>query len=515
MQGALSDTADRAARRTIVGLLSRNPGNPHEPIESDALPTKPSPSSAVPARWHSSIRAAFDTFNDFAQRWVRKRFAIPLVVGLSIALLVVSEYTYLQTTSTLRGGITLTDARIQTMRLLQLLTAAETAQFALLATGQTEYLAQVAEAKAALPEVQAGVTGFLASQGAEGAAAAQRVADVTRRRFAQFDRTRELVQAGELGTAADLARSDEGRNEMLALRNDLANQLTQAASLQQQARTSIYDALLVNRLAVGSLTLVALLSLLLFLKQLKSQDRERRETQSALLEERERLEVQVQRRTARLAELARHLQSVREDERARLARELHDELGGLLTASKLGIARARMKSGDPSEVLLRLERVNEHLNKGIELKRRIIENLRPSALSTLGLTSALQGLCDETSASLSIAVHLSAVAFHLSPQAELAVYRFVQEALTNIGKYASATRVDVALRVVDGNAFTEVRDNGVGFDPQASRVGRHGLSGMQFRAESLGGTMSVCSAPGSGTTVRIEFPQSAQEQVAA
>ena len=457
------------------------------------------------------MRATLSRLIDMAERWVRKRFAFPLVLLLAAALLVVSENTYQDTTTTLRGGIELTDARIQTMRLLQLLSDVETAQFAFLVTGHPEYLPRYAEAKAALPEVQRAVSRFFAAQGAEGAVAARRVDDFVQRELAQFDRTLALARAGDLAGARELASDERARTEMLALRSELLHHLERAATLQVHARTSIYDALWVNRVAVGSLTLVTLLILFLFLRRLRAQDRDRAQQQSALLQERERLKDEVERRTGRLTELAQHLQSVREDERARVARELHDELGGLLTASKLDIARARMKTADPPELLARLDRVNDHLNKGIALKRRIIEDLRPSALSNLGLTVALQNLCDEMSLSLGVPVRLAATPFHLSPEADLAVYRFVQEALTNIGKYAAAKQVDVTLKEVDGSATVEVHDDGIGFDPQASRTGHHGLAGMQFRAESLGGTMTVASAPGDGTRVCINFPQSVDD----
>ena len=425
------------------------------------------------------------------------------------ALLWVSENTYRNTTTTLRGGIALTDARIQTMRLLQLLSDVETAQFAFLVTARPEFLPRYAEAKAALPEVQRAVSRFFMAQGVNGAATTQRVDTFVQRELALYDRTLALARTGDVAGAHALASDDRARGEMLALRTELLRHLELAATQQQRARTSIYDALLVNRVAVGSLTLVALLSLFLFLRQLRAQDRERASRQRVLLQEREQLEDEVERRTDRLTQLAKHLQSVREDERAHLARELHDELGGLLTASKLDIARARMKTADPPELLARLDRINDHLNKCIALKRRIIEDLRPSALANLGLTVALQNLCDDMSLSLGIPVKLAAAQFHQLPEAELAVYRFVQEALTNIGKYAAAKQVEVTLKDVDGSASVEVLDDGLGFDTQASRTGYHGLAGMQFRAESLGGTMSVESAPGRGTRVHINFPQSA------
>ena len=457
------------------------------------------------------MRSTMFHLNSLAERWVRKRFAFPVIVLIAAALLWVSENTYRNTTTTLRGGIALTDARIQTMRLLQLLSDVETAQFAFLVTARPEYLTRYAEAKAALPEVQRAVSRFFVAQGVDGAATTKRVGDFVQRELALYDRTLALARAGDAAGARALADDAHARGEMLALRSELLRHLGLAATQQQRARTSIYDALLVNRVAVGSLTLVALLSLFLFLRQLRAQDRERASRQRVLLQEREQLEDEVERRTDRLTQLAKHLQSVREDERAHLARELHDELGGLLTASKLDIARARMKTADPPELLVRLDRVNDHLNKCIALKRRIIEDLRPSALANLGLTVALQNLCDDMSVSLAIPVKLVAAQFHLPPEAELAVYRFVQEALTNIGKYAAAKQVEVTLKEVDGGATVEVVDDGVGFDPQASRAGHHGLAGMQFRAESLGGTMSVSSAPGRGTRVHINFPQSAAE----
>ena len=198
---------------------------------------------------------------------------------------------------------------------------------------------------------------------------------------------------------------------------------------------------------------------------------------------------------------------MREDERSHVARELHDELGAVLTVSKLEIARARNKSDQPGEIGASLDRVTKALDKGIALKRRIIEDLTPSSLTHLGLKIALENLCNDMSVSLAIPVRLSVTSVQLTPQAELAVYRFVQEALTNIGKYAAATQVTVALTSQAGYAAVEVQDDGIGFDALALRAGRHGLSGMQFRAESLGGSMSVVSIPGEGSTLRIGFPE--------
>lgn len=441
------------------------------------------------------------------ERWARKRLAFPFLVLIAAALLFVSEQTYKRTTSTLKGGIELTDARIQSLRLLQLVTEADNTQLGFIATGQAAYLARYKEVNAAVPGVLDAVANYFTKQDSSGAEGAQRITGLTQRAFGQIAKVMALAGEGQQLAADAVAQNQQTQSDVMALRKELTEQLAHAAELQQLARTSIYDALLLNRIAVGSLTLVTLLSLFLFLRQLQRQDRESAEHQAGLTKDRERLEVEVQRRTARLTELAQHLQTVSESERSYLARELHDELGGVLTVCKLEIARAKMKVADPTEMLVRLARINDNLNQGIALKRRIIEDLRPSTLADLGLTIALQNLCHDMAGSLNIPVQLSVVEFGLSPQADLAVYRFVQEALTNIGKYAHASQVDVVLAEANGKAVVTVHDNGSGFDTNDSRAGHHGLSGMQFRAESMGGSMTVSSALGAGTTVAIEFPQ--------
>ena len=446
-------------------------------------------------------RASLSRRTDILSHWLRHRLAFPALVLLAAAVLMVSEATYDETTSTLRGGIALTDARLQAAHLLQLLTDAETAEYGFMLTGQNKFLTRFEQAQKELPAVQLAVTGFLLVQGSEGAVAARRVGELTDRKFAQVARSLQLARTGDVAAAGELGRDATAHAEVTELRDTLHAHLTNATAMQQVARVSIYDALLASRVAVGSLTLISLISLFLFLWQIRRQDRERSE-------ERGRLRLEVQIRTARLTELAKYFQSVREDERANVARELHDELGAVLTVSKLEIARARNKASEHPEILASLARVIQSLDQGIALKRRIIEDLSPSSLTHLGLKIALENLCNDMSATLAIPVHLSMASFQLAAPAQLAVYRFVQEALTNIGKYASATQVTVVLTVFAGHVAVEVQDDGVGFDALVSRAGRHGLSGMQFRAESLGGAMSVLSIPGRGSTLRIEFPQS-------
>ena len=433
--------------------------------------------------------------------WLRHRLAFPALVILGAAVLMVSEETYYETSSTLRGNISLTDSRLQSARLLQLLTDAETAEYGFVLTGQNKFLTRFEQAQKELPGVQLAVSDFLLAQGSDGAAAARRLSELTDRKFAQIARSLQLARTGDSSAAVEFSRDVKAHAEVSELRDTLNLQLKNVTAMQQASRVSIYEALLASRVAIGSLTLVSLVSLFLFLWQIRRRDRERDD-------ERGRLKLEVQVRTSRLTELATYFQSVREDERASVARELHDELGAVLTVSKLEIARARNKATEHPEILAGLARVIEVLDQGIALKRRIIEDLSPSSLTHLGLKIALENLCSDMSETLAIPIRLTMASFQLAAPAQLAVYRFVQEALTNIGKYASATQVTVSLTVFAGHVAVEVQDDGVGFDAQVSRAGHHGLSGMQFRAESLGGSMSVLSIPGRGSTLRIEFPQS-------
>jgi len=151
----------------------------------------------------------------------------------------------------------------------------------------------------------------------------------------------------------------------------------------------------------------------------------------------------------------------------------------------------------------------EALNNGIALKRRIIEDLRPSTLNSLGLVPALEILCGETAERMGIPIHARLEPVRLAPGADLVVFRVVQESLTNIAKYAKASEVHVCLATLDGEAVAEVSDNGVGFDVSKTARDSHGLRGMRFRVEAERGRLKVRSAPGRGTTLTARLPLAA------
>ena len=442
-----------------------------------------------------------------AERWLRKRFTFPVLVIVAAGLLVLSEVTYFQTSATLRGGIGWSEARMATARLQQLMTDVESASRGYLLTGNPDDLAPYQTALAELPGARQAVADHLERLGPTGHETGRRLALVTSEALAETAEALALAQAGQRDAAVALVQTGQGREKMAALRHVLGEQLQQAAKSQVASRVTLFDALMVNRLGVGALAVLSVLGLFVYMGQLHLQDQERNQQQAALARERVRLEDEVRRRTADLRELTQHLQTAREDERAHLARELHDELGGLLTAIKLDLARLRNKLTDRDDLKERLDHLNRSLNEGIAFKRRIIEDLRPSALANLGLTVSLQALCNEMAERLDVPVEARLAEVRLSPQADLAIYRFVQEALTNIGKHAEATSVTVTLGPSGDRAVVEVRDDGAGFDTTVPRPGHHGLTGMRFRAETMGGRVTVTSAPGQGTLLRAEFPR--------
>lgn len=262
-------------------------------------------------------------------------------------------------------------------------------------------------------------------------------------------------------------------------------------------------------LAMLMMLLIGLLAVVMYRRQGLLLKKQEQELQRLVQVERDRLETEVIARMVQLTELAKHLQSAREDERHRLARDLHDDLGGLLTSAKLDAARIRSRLANKApEALDLLAHLVETLNSGIALGRRIIEDLRPSALSNLGLVATLEILAREFAEHSGIEVHCTLEPVALKASAELMVYRLVQEAITNITKYARASHVWISLAPHDGEIEVSVRDDGLGFDTSVQPDSSYGLVGMRYRVEAEGGTLAVVSAPGQGTLIQMKLPQS-------
>jgi len=210
-----------------------------------------------------------------------------------------------------------------------------------------------------------------------------------------------------------------------------------------------------------------------------------------------------------LARLAAHLQRTREQERAALARELHDELGAILTAARLDLAwlAAQPCCADDASIAGRLKALQRVLQQGIELKRRIIEDLHPTILTHLGLAAAVEHLVSECRCRFGGGIEASIDASVVASQdAGLALYRIVQESLTNAMKHAAASRVRVTLARSGRHIALRVEDDGRGFDPGRVAAARHGLIGMRHRMLAVRGQLQIDSTPGCGTVVSARIP---------
>ena len=182
-------------------------------------------------------------------------------------------------------------------------------------------------------------------------------------------------------------------------------------------------------------------------------------------------------------------------------------MGSLLTAAKLDVARLKSKIDlSAPDVGERVSHLVETLNSGIALKRRIIEDLRPSSLSNLGLTTALEILAREFGERSGIEVTANLEQVELPESTQLTVYRIVQESLTNIGKYAKASHVLVSVHNYPTYVTVQIQDDGEGFETSAMRPNSHGLAGMRHRVEAAGGRLTVSSELGKGTAISAVIP---------
>lgn len=443
-------------------------------------------------------------------RTIRNRVWLPVLALLALGAMVVNEVTYQHSLATLTRGIGLTDARLQAAHTLQLMTDAESSarQFAM--TGETRDLEAFKSIMAALPKAHGAMFGTLGDVDPQGLVSSAEVRSLIEARMAAL--SVRVAQAGQATTPSAtplptpaLLIGESSRSQHQALRQAFDQLLQHAAVVQQTARVSLYDAMMLNRVAVHALVLMSVLGLLMWSHQLRRGDQEK-ETARKLLAG------QVHERTAELRELAGHLENAREDERGHVARELHDDLGGLLTAMKLEMARLRRVPALPAAATERVASLEHRLNAGIALKRQIIENLRPSSLDQLGLCVALEMLCADVAGNLGIPVHTRLQPVRMNKDSELTVYRVVQESLTNVSKYARATQVQVTLEPVGDLVRVTVKDNGKGFDIQRVGTGHHGLLGMRVRVEAHAGKLSLRSADNEGTSVCAEFPRAAEHE---
>jgi signal transduction histidine kinase len=440
------------------------------------------------------------------RRLLSHRVAGPLAVALAVLVLVISEAGYQAIDQVAAQRAAAVEVRLAVERTRRVILMMESAERGYMLTGRAGYREPYDALRLEVPVVVAELQA-LAESHPQQQKALRALAEAFEAKASELAEVMLRFEKGDTAMAMELMLTDIGREQMERIRtlgDEVQAEEEQAYRRSGELRTRVRWW---SRAAIAAMVLVCLVAVFAAVRLNRERERERGRHLDDLAAERDKLEGEVARRTAELTDLARHLQSVREDERSRLARELHDELGGLLTAAKLEVARLRRRVQDQGpEVAERIDHLGGTLDAGIALKRRIIEDLRPSSLSNLGLKRTLEILCTEFAARAEIAVAADVEDLSLGDERSLAVYRCVQEALTNVAKYAQARRVRVVLRADDGRARLSVEDDGRGFDPARIRSGAHGLAGMRFRMQSCGGELVLHSAPGAGTCLQASLP---------
>ena len=439
----------------------------------------------------------------------RSPLVFPLACIAAVALVLISEGSYWQSINGLQDLTSGRDARERVLGLERSLLDAETSQRGYLLTQNKDYLvpydAEIANIESAFKSLEA----YYRDGRAESAVLRQ-LHKAAGAKLSELALTIRLQNDGRRDAVTDLLRSNIGKEQMEEVRALSAKLLALSSESLVDIRWELRRTLMLSRTGMALLAALSLMSLYLYLRHANLHDLHQQELKRLIQAERDGLATEVALRTSELSELTKHLLTAREDERARLARDLHDELGSLLTSAKLDAARIRSRlAGTAPEALDRLAHLVETLNSSIALGRRIIEDLRPSTLSNLGLVAALDILAREFTEQSGIEVVCTLSPVQLNPTTELVVYRVVQEAITNISKYAKAHQVWLDLDQVGNTVHVSVRDDGVGFDRTRKVNSTFGLMGMRFRVEAEGGTLQLTTAPEQGTRLQVTLPSAA------
>lgn len=465
------------------------------------------------------IRDPEPSVEDAAKPVLPSKYWFPLLVALVVsgAIFAVSEFSYrafAQTRGELGHSMAL---QSKLLELHNTVLDAESGQRGYLLTRQPEYLEPLKRATASIGAVREQLRDLVAADKEERDRLAG-LADLVTLKVAELRRTLERAGAGDFEGARAVFEGGEGRELMRRIEVAFAD-FGRHNAVRLTARAHRWedsiDASRSGILAVVALNaaLIALLALVLIRDTRRA--RENAQIQASFAG---RLKKEVAERTAQLSSLSEFLQTQSEAEKAKLARELHDELSRILTPAKMDVNWLEGRCGDDAEITQRLGRLSDLLDSGIDVKRRIIENLRPSLLDHLGLAPALQWYVEEAckAAHLECNLVFTGNVERLAPDVEIALYRIVQESMTNVVRHASAKKVDVTLERTRDGIIVGIRDDGVGMaDVEAAMRNTYGMGSMRQRLSAIGGRLEIHSTLGAGTRVRAFVPQRLSEAIDA
>jgi hypothetical protein len=439
--------------------------------------------------------------------------AVPLALGIvvSIAIAAYAELAYSRLERANREMLVALEMQATLHATLAQIVSAEGGQRGYLLTGRREYLEPYEAAVPAVGRSISRLRELLVKQGTvEQREIAGRFNNLVGKKLAEMEATLDLYDKQGAGAAQTLTETGIGQRAMTGIRDEV-DQLSATHRRQfEEAASRWSNDVRFARLGMQGMTLVTVLLLLVVWALVRRDMRAREERSLTLEQEQQRLESLVDERTAALTELSSYLQTVREEERAKLARDIHDELGGILVSAKMDVswAEERVRRADTAAAA-KLERALKTLDEGVQIKRRIIEELRPTLLDNLGLSAALEWqlheICDRAGLACEITTPEDDSA--IPPTAAIALFRILQEALTNVLKYARARRVSVDLAIADGSVMLVIEDDGVGIPDNAhSNRLSHGISGMRQRVRALRGEFSIRRRREGGTLIEVHVP---------
>ncbi len=431
-----------------------------------------------------------------------RMLVVPLAIAAATAMVFVSEGAYWRATATLDDQVDMAEARVAIQAVQWSILDADTAERGFALTADEEFRCARTRALQSMEDSFEFLGRYLLDD-PDAQPVLERWEELASARRQPIG-PGEPCAAGRVTAAPPLRGA---RGDLDAVRALGATLLARETTKMASSRDDVYRTLQLGRSGVVALSVCSVVLLALYLRERRALAVQQKDRQRLAQAENTRLETEVLQRTAQLTLLARHLQTAREDERSRLARDLHDELGALLTAAKLDAARIRSRLGTGApEALERLTHLTGTLDKVTVLKRRITEDLHPSALAHLGLVATLEILAREFGEASGVAVHTSLSAVTLGESARLVVYRVAQEAINNVTKHAGAVNVWIHLAAEGTGVLFTLRDDGRGFDPASTLTSSLGLIGMRFRVEAEGGVLSVASTPGAGTVITVTLP---------
>lgn len=463
----------------------------------NADPPDHSPQEVSPARWHAAaVPPAVLT-------------ALLVTALVSCLVLIGSELAFNRLSSTQARSASLVDARVGLINLQLEVGQAESAQRGYLITSEARYLKPF-ESASALATFHFGVVMNKLGDFPALSQSASSVGALLKTRQDELALTVHLAMSGQREAALRLLRTDRG----IAVMEQLV-QVIKALDQQILDETRTIDARMRSlaqrqRFGVGGLVCLNLVFLAALAARTIRHFREREAQRAELARQASLLEATVAERTRELADLSTYLQEQSERERAQLARNLHDELGALLTAAKLDVAW--LQGRNPGTDAMRtehLERLAAQLDQAVDLKRLVIENLRPSVLEQLGLSAAVSWYVDESCRRAGLQCDAQVAEVDVGQAEALTLYRIIQEAMTNTIRHADARQVRLSLSASEDETVLSISDDGRGMnlDARQGQVGGHGLQGMAHRVRSHHGHLDIRSSPGQGTTLTVRIPK--------